>query len=174
MRVIMPARAGSGPVDSHWRGGLPGVFAGSGIQPSPGQSMRYRDVYSKSALAQYQKINAQTGVVDADPHRLIQLLLEGAIDRIAQAKGALACGDTEAVGVAVGKALGIIGGLQGCLDKEAGGEIAADLDRLYDYMTLRLMDVHREKSVQPLDEVGALLGTIRSGWEGIRGQVAAP
>ena len=136
--------------------------------------MRYQHVYSKSALAQYQKINAQTGVVDADPHRLIQLLLDGAIDRIAQAKGALACGDTEAVGVALGKALGIISGLQGSLDKEAGGEIAANLDRLYDYMTLRLMDVHREKSVQPLDEVGALLGTIRAGWEDIRGQVVAP
>lgn len=132
--------------------------------------MRNQDVYSKGALAQYQKINAQTGVVDADPHRLIQLLLDGAIDRIAQAKGALACGDTEAVGVALGKALGIISGLQGCLDKEAGGEIAATLDRLYDYMTLRLMDVHRGQSVEPLDEVGALLGTIRSGWEGIRGQ----
>ena len=60
--------------------------------------------------------------------------------------------------------------MQGCLDKEAGGEIAANLDRLYDYMTLRLMDVHRGQSVEPLDEVGALLGTIRSGWEGIRGQ----
>ena len=126
--------------------------------------MRYQDVYSKSALAQYQKINAQTGVVDADPHRLIQLLLEGAIDRIAQARGALASGDTEGVGVALGKALGIISGLQGCL---------ADLDRLYDYMALRLMDVHREKSAEPLDEVARLLGTIRSGWEGIRGQVAA-
>ena len=134
--------------------------------------MRNQDVYSKGALAQYQKINAQTGVVDADPHRLVQLLLDGAIDRIAQAKGALACGDTEAVGVALGKALGIISGLQGCLDKEAGGEIAANLDRLYDYMTLRLRAVHRERKATPLDEVGGLLGTIRSGWEGIREQAS--
>lgn len=130
-------------------------------------------MYSKRALAQYQRINAQTGVVDADPHRLIQLLLEGALDRIAQAKGALVSGDTAALGVAVGKALGIIGGLQGCLDREHGGEIAANLDRLYDYMTRRLVDVHREKSPAPLDEVGELLGTIRSGWEGIRDEAQA-
>ncbi len=136
--------------------------------------MRYQDVYSRSALAQYQQINAQTGVVDADGHRLIQLLLDGALDRIAQAKGALAAGDAAGMGEALGKALGIISGLQGCLDKEAGGEIAANLDRLYDYMTVRLMDVHREKSAAPLDEVGALLGTIRNGWEGIREQVAVP
>jgi flagellar protein FliS len=134
--------------------------------------MSYQNVYSRSALAQYQKINAQTGVVDADGHRLIELLLDGAIDRIAQAKGALASGDTAGMGVALGKALGIIGGLQGCLNREEGGEIAANLDRLYDYMTRRLMDVHREKGPAPLDEVVGLLGTIREGWAGIRAQAA--
>ena len=130
--------------------------------------MRTANVYSKSALSQYQKIDKQTGVVDADPHRLIQLLLDGALDRIAQAKGALATGDVASMGEALGKALGIISGLQGCLDREKGGEIAANLDRLYDYMTVRLLAVHTERGPAPLDEVGKLLGTIKSGWEGIR------
>lgn len=130
-----------------------------------------QDIYNRSALAQYRQINAQTGVVDADPHRLIQMLLEGALDRIAQARGALASNDTPAMGEALGKALGIIGGLQGCLDRERGGELAADLDRLYDYMTRRLLDVHRGDGEKALDEVGALLTTIRSGWEGIREQL---
>ena len=134
--------------------------------------MRYSDVYSKSALSQYQNINSQTGVVDADPHRLIQLLLDGALDRIAQAKGALSNGDVAMMGEALGKALGIIAGLQGCLNREEGGEIAGRLDSLYDYMALRLMDVHRVKQPEPLDEVGSLLGTIKSGWDGIREQVA--
>jgi len=129
-------------------------------------------VYNKSALTQYQQINAQTGIVDADPHRLIQLLLDGALDRIAQAKGALASGDVASMGEALGKAVGIIAGLQGCLDRERGGDIAANLDRLYDYMTLRLMDVHRERGAAPLDEVGSLLGTLKGGWDGIREQVA--
>lgn len=130
-------------------------------------------VYSRAALSQYQKINAQTGIVDADPHRLIQLLLDGALDRIAQAKGALASGDAAGMGEALGKAVGIISGLQGCLDRERGGEIAANLDRLYDYMTVRLLAVHTERVATPLDEVGELLGTIKSGWDGIR-EIAAP
>jgi flagellar secretion chaperone FliS len=125
-------------------------------------------VYNRSALSQYQKINAQTGIVDADPHRLIQLLLDGALDRIAQAKGALSSGDVAGMGEALGKAVGIISGLQGCLDRERGGEIAANLDRLYDYMSLRLLAVHTERRPAPLDEVGGLLTTIKSGWDGIR------
>lgn len=130
--------------------------------------MRCSNVYNRTALSQYQKINTQTGIVDADPHRLIQLLLDGAIDRIAQAKGALAAGNLADMGESLGKAVGIISGLQSCLNREQGGELAANLDRLYDYMTLRLMDVHRDRRAEPLDEVGSLLGTIKSGWEGIR------
>jgi flagellar protein FliS len=126
---------------------------------------------NKSALSFYQQVNSQTGVVDADPHRLIQLLLDGALDRIAQAKGALLTGDTAAMGEALGKAMGILSGLQGSLDLERGGDIAANLDRLYEYMSLRLLDVHREKQADSLDEVVGLLGSIKSGWDAIRPQV---
>lgn len=134
--------------------------------------MAQQDVYSRSALAEYRRINTQTGVLDADPHRLIHLLLDGAIDRIAQARGALLTENRVGLGEALGKVLGIIGGLQGCLDHEQGGTVAADLDRLYDYMSRRLMDVHRDGGVEVLDEVSGLLGTIRSGWEQIREQPA--
>ncbi len=126
---------------------------------------------SKSALSAYKQVNSQTGVVDADPHRLIQLLLDGAIDRIAQARGALASGDPAMMGEALGKAVGILSGLQASLDMERGGDVAANLDRLYSYMSLRLLDVHREKEAKPLDEVVGLLGTIKSGWDAIRPQV---
>lgn len=126
---------------------------------------------AKSALSFYKQVNSQTGVVDADPHRLIQLLLDGALDRIAQAKGALIAGDSAAMGEALGKAIGILSGLQGSLDLERGGDIATNLNRLYDYMSIRLLDVHREKKPASLDEVVDLLGTIKSGWDAIRPQV---
>ena len=128
-------------------------------------------MYNQSALSQYQKINVETGVVDADPHRLIQLMLDGAMDKISQARGALANGDRGALGEALGKALAIISGLQGCLDLEKGGEVASNLDGLYDYMTRRLMDVHRVHSDEPLSEVNSLLGTIKAGWDEIRESV---
>lgn len=128
---------------------------------------------TRSALSTYRNLDAQTGVVDADPHRLIQMLLDGAMDRLAQARGAMQAGEIAAMGEALGKALGIIAGLKAALDHERGGEIALNLERLYDYMTLRLMDVHRQRQPAPLDEVSALLGDIKSGWDGIRGQVVS-
>ena len=67
--------------------------------------------------------------------------------------------------------IGILQGLQGSLDMERGGEIAANLNRLYDYMSLRLLDVHREKESASLDEVVGLLGSIKSGWDAIRPSV---
>lgn len=126
---------------------------------------------TRSALSTYRNLGAQTGVVDADPHRLIQMLLDGAMDRLAQARGAMQAGEIAAMGEALGKALGIIAGLRAALDHERGGEISVNLERLYDYMTLRLMDVHRHRQSAPIDEVAALLGDIRSGWDGIRSQV---
>ena len=128
----------------------------------------------RNALHQYSTVGVGSAVEDASPHRLIQMLMEGALARVAAAMGHIDHGDVAEKGRCIGLAISIIGGLQASLDAKAGGEIAANLDRLYDYMTLRLMDVHRERSVEPLDEVGALLGTIRSGWEGIRGQAATP
>jgi flagellar protein FliS len=132
---------------------------------------------NKSALFLYRQVNSQTAIIDADPHRLIQLLLDGALDRISQAKGSLLAGDTAAMGEALGKAIGILSGLQGSLDLERGGDIAAKLNGLYDYMSIRLLDVHREKHPASLDEVVGLLGSLKGGWDGIRPQVvpaAAP
>ena len=128
---------------------------------------------TRSALSTYRNLDAQTGVVDADPHRLIQMLLDGAMDRLAQARGAMQAGEIALMGEALGKALGIISGLKAALDLERGGDIAANLERLYDYMTLRLMDVHRRREAAPIDEVATLLGDIKSGWDGIRSQVVS-
>jgi len=125
----------------------------------------------RSALQQYSSINVQTGVVDADPHRLIQMLLDGALERLVLAKGHLEREELSAFGEKVSKVISIIGGLQASLNKEAGGEIAENLDDLYDYMVRRLLDVHKEKNAKPLDEVSALLREIKAGWEGIRQEV---
>lgn len=70
-------------------------------------------------------------------------------------------------GVLIGKAINIIGGLRDVLDKEAGGELATNLERLYEYMTMRLFEASRHNDVSKLDEVAKLLGEVKSGWDGI-------
>ena len=122
----------------------------------------------RNAMQQYQTVSNQTVVAGADQHRLTQLLFEGALQRIAEAKGHLQRGQHGKLGEALGKALGIISGLQAALDREAGGEIAANLYELYDYMARRLVKVHVDKNDAALVEVASLLIEIKTAWDGIR------
>lgn len=70
------------------------------------------------ALRQYQKVNSHAQISEASPHRLVQMLMEGGLDRMAQAKGALARGDIAAKGLMLGKAADILIGLRDGLSAE--------------------------------------------------------
>ena len=120
-----------------------------------------------AAMRQYQQVGVKVQVTEADPHRLIQMLMQGALDRIAQAKGAMERDAYAEKGALIGKAINIIGGLREVLDKEAGGDLAENLDRLYDFMTMRLFEASRHNDLRKLDEVAKLLGEIKEGWDGI-------
>lgn len=120
-----------------------------------------------AAMRQYQNVNTQAQAVDASPHRLIQMLMEGGLTRLAQARGAMERGQFAMKGELIGKAIGIIGGLRAGLNLEEGGELAANLDNLYDYMSRRLLEANLKNSVEPLDEVADLLRNVKSGWDAI-------
>ncbi|MBD9416513.1 flagellar export chaperone FliS [Pseudomonas sp. PDM16] len=120
-----------------------------------------------AALRQYQTVNTQSQIGDASPHRLIQMLMEGGLSRLAQAKGAMMHGQQAAKGELIGKAIGIIGGLRESLDQQNGGEIAANLDRLYEYMVARLVEANIGNDVALIDEVAGLLRNVKSGWDAI-------
>lgn len=122
---------------------------------------------NRVALQQYQRVNLESDIEGANSHRLVQLLLSGALSRIAAAKGQYVRGETAAFGESLGKSIGIISGLQAALDMEKGGEISQNLDSLYDYMIRTLLKVHSQKSTEPLSEVAALLTEIKSAWDAI-------
>jgi len=127
-------------------------------------------MYAMSAMKQYQSVNTNAQLVDATPHRLIQMLMEGGLTRLAQAKGAMERNDVALKGTLIGKAIDIVGGLRQGLNLEAGGEVAANLDSLYIYMTTRLVEANRKNDPTILDEVAGLLREIKSGWDGISQQ----
>jgi len=120
-----------------------------------------------TAMRQYQSVNTQAKAVDASPHRLIQMLMEGGLSRIAQARGAMDRGQVAMKGELIGKAIAIIGGLREGLDLDKGGEVAANLDRLYEYMVTRLFEANLHNTVAPLEEVAVLLRNVKSGWDAI-------
>jgi len=123
------------------------------------------------ALDQYKAVGVQSGMTDATPHQMITMLLDGAVDRIASAKGAIDRNEIARKGELLGSAIAIIDGMRASLDYEGGGEIAANLGSLYDYMERRLVEANTESDKEILDEVSALLKEIKAGWESIPADV---
>ena len=124
------------------------------------------------ALAQYQQVNTESALDNASPHRLTQMLMEGVLQRLAEARGAMQRQSIAGKGEAIGKAVSIVGGLRASLNKEVGGDMAASLDDLYDYMQRRLLEANLRSSEALIDEVMDLMRTVKSGWDGIAQEVA--
>lgn len=122
---------------------------------------------SYSAIQHYSSVKVHSGVEAASPHRLIQMLFEGALERIAQAKGAMQQKQFARKGELLGKAVNIVGGLQGSLNDREGGELAANLDSLYDYIIRRLTQANYENKPEYLDECTQLLVEIKMAWDSI-------
>ncbi|KQV54255.1 MULTISPECIES: flagellar export chaperone FliS [unclassified Duganella] len=122
----------------------------------------------------YAKVGLETGVSSASPHKLIVMLYDGALAAIMTAATQMNAGNVQEKGKAISKAIRIIDdGLRASLDKEAGGEIARNLDALYDYMSRRLLEANIQNSPELLEEVRSLLADLRDTWNQIGGNPAA-
>jgi flagellar protein FliS len=126
---------------------------------------------SRNALRQYGAVGVSSAVEEASPHRLIQMLMEGALARIAAAIGHLERGEVTDKGRNIGLAISIIGGLQASLDQDRGGEVAGSLDRLYDYLTRRLVEANVSNDRAALEEAHRLVGTLKSAWDEVPGRL---
>jgi flagellar protein FliS len=120
-----------------------------------------------AGLDSYRNVGAYGNLAEASPYQVIQLMLDALLSRIAEATGHIERGEVAAKGEKIGKALGIIEGLLLGLDKERGGDIALNLERLYDYASRTLLKANLENRVDLLKEVSSLLREIKLGWEGI-------
>lgn len=125
------------------------------------------------AMNQYKAVEVQSAIEDASPHALISKLLDGSLDRIAAAKGAIARGDAALKGEKIGGAIAIVDSLRASLDYQQGGEISVNLGNLYDYVEARLLAANAEGDVVKLDEAAVVIREIRAGWQGIASEVGA-
>ena len=119
----------------------------------------------------YSGMGLQGRAEEATPHQLITMLFDGALDRLAAAKGAMQRNEIANKGTLISKAITIIDGLRAHLNVEQGGEIAINLKDLYDYMENRLLEANLYNNESHLDEVTVLIKDIREGWIGIAHQI---
>ena len=122
---------------------------------------------NQAALKSYAKVQYRSDVEIASPHRLIDMLYQGAIERIVQAKGAMQYGNTELKGKKINSAVSIVGGLRESLDVDSGGDLAHNLDNLYVYIQRVLANAHLKNDESLLDEAMTLLGDMQHAWKQI-------
>jgi len=129
----------------------------------------------KKGANAYANIDMETGVLAASPHKLIVMLFDGAIVAVGNAILQMRNGEIAAKGKSVSHAISIIdNGLRASLDKRVGGEIALNLDALYEYMSRRLLLGNLHNQEDTLLEVQNLLKDLKSTWEAIAPSNAAP
>lgn len=113
----------------------------------------------------YARVGVQTGVASADPHKLIGMLFDGVQANLGIARHAMASRETARKGEALSKAVRILEeGLRGSLDRERGGNLAMQLDSLYEYMVGRLLTANLRNDIVALEEVSRLIGELRDAW----------
>jgi flagellar protein FliS len=127
---------------------------------------------NNSSLAAYRSVAAHSGVDAADPHRLIVMLMDGALERIGAARGAMEHGQLDTRNHLIHRAVEIVQELHASLNMEAGGELAVNMADLYDYSSRQLVRANLENRPELLEEVANLLRQIRSAWIQIPAQQA--
>ena len=120
---------------------------------------------NSAKLAAYRSTSVHSGLEASDPHRLIVMLMDGALERLATARGLMKNGAGSAEKAQLlHRAVAIIDELRNSLNLKAGGDISRNLDSLYDYMCMRIMQANSSNKPEWLDEVSRLLGEIRAAW----------
>lgn len=121
------------------------------------------------AAATYQR----NAVMTAAPEKLIKMLYEGAIKNLEKSRAGLAAESTSRspeVGLALSKAMGIIGELRASLDHAAGGDISRQLDQLYEFVLDQLSQANLQRSADSVNAAIEVMRTLKEGWDGIATQ----
>lgn len=125
-------------------------------------------MYAKSGTQAYAQVGVESAVLSASPHQLVVLLFDGALSALKRAAILMEQGDIPGKGQALSKAINIISnGLRAGLNHEIGGELSANLDDLYEYMTRRLLEANLRNDADAITEVEGLLFNIADAWKQI-------
>jgi flagellar protein FliS len=123
---------------------------------------------SYDAFQSYQSVNLNAQTAQASPVQLVLVLMDGLLDELARARGHIEARRFELKAASLEKCTSIIVGLSSALDMEAGGEVVANLARLYEHCAERLYRAGVELNTAIIDEVQTLIQTLRSGWQGVQ------
>lgn len=121
-----------------------------------------------AAARAYAQVGTTTAVDAADPHRLVLMLFDGAIESLSRAGAHMQAKRTALKGEAISRAIRIVEeGLKASLDRRAGGELAGTLADLYDWISHQMLLANLHDDMDRLAEAARLLGELREAWSRI-------
>lgn len=121
----------------------------------------------QNAANAYRDVKNVSGIEDADPHKLVDMLFTAAIEKTANARGLMEANAIREKGLSISHAIAIVEELRGSLDMERGGEISSNLSDLYEYIKETLLKANLNNDMEALDEVSQLVTTLQDGWRQI-------
>jgi flagellar secretion chaperone FliS len=124
-----------------------------------------------SGLAAYNSVSVHGGVANADPHRLVQMLLDAAVERMLSARGCIERGEIVRKAKLLHSCVILVAELRGTLNMAEGGALAQNLSAVYGYITRQLLLANLNNDTGRITEALGLLGNIRSAWVEIGPQV---
>lgn len=124
-------------------------------------------MYNSKGIQAYRKDSIKSDLASADPHRVIQLLMQGALEKLALGKGCIERSDWEGKSTSLTRAVEIINALKDALDRDVNPELVDNLEMLYEYMTVRITEASVNKDISIIDQVMGLLLQIKSAWDQI-------
>lgn len=124
-------------------------------------------MYKSKGIQAYRKDSIKSDLASADPHRVIQLLMQGALEKLALGKGCIERSDWEGKAAALTRASEIINALRDALDRDVNPELVDNLESLYEYMIVRITEASIAKDTSILDQVMGLLLQIKGAWDQI-------
>lgn len=124
-------------------------------------------MYKSKGIQAYRKDSIKSDLASADPHRVIQLLMQGALEKLALGKGCIERSDWEGKAAALTRASEIINALRDALDRDVNPELVDNLESLYEYMIIRITEASIAKDTSIIDQVMGLILQIKGAWDQI-------
>ena len=109
-------------------------------------------------------------ILSSPPEKLVKLLYEAALEHLEKCRLALmAPGSARSpdVGLSLSRAMGILGELRASLDHDAGGQVARDLDRLYEFSLDQLSQANLTRTPSGIENTLQVMRTLQEGWDGV-------
>ncbi|WP_346351808.1 flagellar export chaperone FliS [Oceanimonas sp. AH20CE76] len=121
----------------------------------------------RGSMKAYKSVALDSQKTVASPYKVVQMLLAGALERLARARSAMEQNKRAEQGELLGSAMTIVAELRAALDHQEGGDISANLDNLYEFIMAELVLANSENSIEKLESISTLLRDIKEAWDAI-------